>query len=52
MSTTKLALLRALCGRDPVKLALAWQAILDYHYPLRLSRSEVEERYQEVLRVR
>lgn len=56
VSTTKFALIRALCSNDWRRLALAWECILDYHgwengdsYPLTLSRPEVEKRYEKEL---
>lgn len=55
VSSTPEDLAESLCSTDPVELALAWQAVYDFHgwenadsYPLTLTRAEVEERYPEL----
>lgn len=54
VDTTVSDLRTNLCSEEPVRRALAYQAIYDYHgwdngdsYPLTLTRAEVEERYKD-----
>ncbi len=54
MDTTRLALIKALCGNDWKALAWAYQCIYNHHgwdngdsYPLKLSKPEVEKRYAD-----